>query len=214
MQSPHKVVAVHDRADSGLLDSLSECREIYLMESPLVHVGTYAVAGRLQLVVGHEMLHHGHDALILDSEDVLLGCLGSEIRVLSEVFIVPSEHRGTVDVDSRTEEDVHTTGLGVLPETVSKPQSQVLVPCGCGQCPARIERALGIVSDADRAVCNPYCRYSEPLDRAEIERPFGRDVTDFLFKCHLRHEFGSPQAVLPCDDNFCHIFGDVSPCFL
>ena len=167
--APYQIVAVHHKCHPCLLDGFPECREIYLVQCPFINVGTCAVPDILQLVVGRKMLDRGHDPLILHPENILLGRFGSQVRVLSHIFIVPAAHRGPVDIHSRSQHDAYSTGLGIGAESFPHIVGKIPVPGGGRQYAARIKCAFGIVPDTLRAVCNPYGWYAQPFHSTQIE---------------------------------------------
>ena len=159
VDTPDKVVAVHDKSHTGFLDSFPECREIDFLHRPLVHVGAHAVPDVLKLVVGREMLHCSHDPLVLYAEDVFLRGFRSQIRVFAHVFVVSSAHRSPVDVHSRSQHDLHSACFRITAKPRTHLVGKLPVPCRCGKYAARIEGALGVVSDSLRPVGNPDRRY-------------------------------------------------------
>src|ERR1700720_2905866 len=53
------------------------------------------------------MLHSGADAFSLHSLDIRDGNLRSEIRILAKVFEVSAVHGSAIDIDTRSEHEVH-----------------------------------------------------------------------------------------------------------
>ena len=60
------------------------------------------------LIVQSEMLDGGHDALGLNTFYVVDSSAGCEVRVFSHIFEVSAAQRASVNVYSRTEQDVHS----------------------------------------------------------------------------------------------------------
>lgn len=58
MNTENRIVAGHDGSDMSLFDCFPECREIYFMKCPLIHVGTCMMAAPF-LIVGRKMLDGG-----------------------------------------------------------------------------------------------------------------------------------------------------------
>ena len=60
------------------------------------------------LIVQSEMLDGGHDALGLHSFYIIDCSAGCEVRVFSHIFEVSAAQRASVNVYSRTEQNVHS----------------------------------------------------------------------------------------------------------
>lgn len=64
MNTENRIVAGHDGSDMSLFDCFPECREIYFMKCPLIHVGTCMMAAPF-LIVGRKMFDGGDNAFRL-----------------------------------------------------------------------------------------------------------------------------------------------------
>ena len=168
MNTVDKVITAHDRSYMSFLDSLAESGKVNLLDGPFVGVRTYDVAAPL-LVVHGKVLHCGDDPLRLYAEDIRFGGFTDKIRIFSEVLKVPSAHRSTVDVDTRSEDKPQSVLAGIAPEALADASCQGSVPCCCGENPAWIHGALYIVAYALRAVGHFHFRQSEAWDRADGE---------------------------------------------
>ena len=180
------IVARHDRADSGFLDSPPESREVYLVHRALVDDGAGSMTVVLGIIQG-EVLDRRHDAFSLHTLDILDSRFGSEERILSEVFEITAVVGAAVDIDSGAEHDSDTAGFCVLGDAPAHFQDRVLVP-GCRRCDAaRIQGALGIVTDALRAVTHADGRDSEPVDRIRVESVYcpGNKIHFFFYYYYL-----------------------------
>ena len=162
MNPEDRIITVHHSSDVGFLDCLTERREVYLVEGSLIHIRTCVVTAPF-LVVGSEMLDSGDHAFRLHTFNIMFRDLRGKVRILTEIFEIPAVHRGSVDVDPRSEKNGHTSGLGILPESVSEPLGKFPVESRRCEYSGRIKSAGGIVTDSLRTVRHTDFRNAKPV---------------------------------------------------
>ena len=86
---------------------------------------------------------------------------------------------------------MYAPGPGILPESFTHLVDKVPVPSRCHGNAAREHGALSVVPDALRSVSHAYLRNPETFNRSDIKIFKSSDIIDFLFQCHLGHQFSS-----------------------
>ena len=195
MNAENRIVAGHDGSDMSLLDCFPECREIYFMKCPLIHVRTCMMAAPF-LIVGRKMLDGGYNAFRLYTFYIMFCDFRGQIRVLAEIFEIPAVHRSPVDVHARSEQYGHSPGLGVFAQTMTEFFCQIPVPCSGGEYSGRIKSADSIVAYALGAVRHTDLRYAQPVHAPHDERSNGTYIITLFLQCHFRYEFTYPGVFL------------------
>ena len=162
MNPEDRIITVHHSSDVGFLDCLTERREVYLVEGSLIHIRTCVVTAPF-LVVGSEMLDSGDHAFRLHTFNIMFRDLRGKVRILTEIFEVPSVHRCPVDVDTGSKEDRHSSCLGILSQTVPEPFGKFPVECRRRKYSGRIKGAGRIVTDSLRTIRHTDFRNAKPV---------------------------------------------------
>src|ERR1700720_2740393 len=100
------------------------------------------------------MLHSGADAFSLHSLDIRDGNLRSEIRILAKVFEVSAVHGSAIDIDARSEHEVHAFRTRVPSNFLSDTAGQRGIP-RCRQTNSAHHGSCGsVVANTQRSVCH------------------------------------------------------------
>ena len=100
-------VGAHHRGRRGLLGGGLEGRQVELFQCLLADRLVVVAVGVLLLVVGGDVLDHGHHALALQALDLGRGDLAGQVRVLAVGLVGAAPARVAHQVGRRAEGDVH-----------------------------------------------------------------------------------------------------------
>src|SRR5580704_16035766 len=111
----------------GLFYGGLECWEINFAHGALVNDGIDVVT-IIVGIVSHEVLCRRADSVALHPLDVAYGELRSEIRIFAHIFEVPAVHGRAIDVEGRSEHEMHTLGAGIACDLGSHFRSERGIP--------------------------------------------------------------------------------------
>jgi hypothetical protein len=151
------------------------------------------------LVITRKMLDTSHYILTLKSLYIINCNLCSKIRILTEILKIASTHRRTIDIHTRTKENMHTPCPGILSESDTHLFNQFSVPCRCRSNTTWIKSTAGIVPDTLGAIYHFDSRKSETFYRPYIPALVSTDIRDLLVKSHLRNYIRCPVLMFLSD---------------
>jgi hypothetical protein len=143
-------------------------------------------------VVSHEVLDRSAYALALQTIDVGDRRSRRQKGIFPEVFEVTAAHRRPVDVDSRTEQEMHSPGAGVLPDHGAHSFGQFKIP-GRRKPDSPEGRGGSIISHSNRSVGHLQSRQTNLLNVADVESIDTADKVDLLLQGQLLE-----KALGPC----------------
>ena len=132
-------------------------------------------------IVSHEVLDGGADALALHAVDVADRNARREEWVFAEIFEVASVQRSTIDVHSRSQHEMYSTGTGILADGGTDSRCHGRIPSGSEPNAAEHGRRT-IIAHADWAVGHLQSRQADLIVGANIEAVHSTDQIDFLFE--------------------------------
>ena len=158
------------------MDCSFECRKIYFMEGTVVNDCIVLVAEGF-LIVECIMFYTHCNSVFLNFLYIRNYHFGSEVRVLTHVLEVTAVQRGTIDVHSRTKQDVLLAEACLFTDAFAIKSRHILIPCCCKGsqcwecnagviCPASLPPLVPehLRTDAMRSVGSPKLRDTKTRD--------------------------------------------------
>ena len=198
------IVRAHQSPSAPLQNGSLKCRQIDFVKRTVIH---HYIDGTspLLLIIQCIVFHTSSYTVRLHSLNVRHRQTGSQIRVFAHILEVTSVQRRTVDIYTRSQEDIFLTITCFRPDSLSISISHIRVErssqtsqsrkcrtrVGSPVCPIKVSpKHLG--SHSVGSVAHPQFRYSQTGTTCRAEIGLCMNHSHFLFQRHTRKRIFHP----------------------
>ena len=193
------IIRAHNRFGLCLFDRCLKSRQINLPKRSFIHFGGGGHSV-VFLVVRRKMLDRRSHTFLLDTLNMSLRHLTSQIRVFRKILKVSAAQRGTFDIYCRSKQNRNIFRLAFFSKGRSHLLQQIAVKGACRRTSRgetyRLDTLIDsqmigvfrLLSQSVRSVGNHHFRNSQTFHRFQMPEILAGTHACLFFQCHLTHD--------------------------